>query len=100
MPSPGCRSAAQTISTQTCEFEWRAYIGPFGAVSACDALTNEEGRLDIMALGVIPIARTERSPALMRGELMRYLAELAWRLTAYCSISSYAGVWTAPVNSL
>ena len=31
-----------------------------------------------MALGCIPIARTERSSALMRGELMRYLAELAW----------------------
>ena len=31
-----------------------------------------------MALGVIPIARTEHTPALVRGELMRYLAELAW----------------------
>ena len=31
-----------------------------------------------MALGVIPVARAERSSALMRGELMRYLAELAW----------------------
>lgn len=71
-------TAAQTISTRACEFEWLARFGPFGLVSVCDALKNCEGRLDIMAFGVIAIARTERSSALMRGELMRYLAELAW----------------------
>ena len=31
-----------------------------------------------MVLGIIPLARAEHSSALMRGELMRYLAELAW----------------------
>jgi hypothetical protein len=31
-----------------------------------------------MALGFIPIGRAEHSSALMRGELIRYLAELAW----------------------
>jgi len=36
-----------------------------------------------MALGVIPVARAERSSALMRGELMRYLAELAWAPDAF-----------------
>ena len=41
------------------------------------------GRLDVMALGVIPVARAERSSALMRGELMRYLAELAWAPDAF-----------------
>lgn len=70
--------AAQTISTSACAFEWHARFGPFGLVTACDALADGEGRLDVMALGFIPIARTERTPALMRGELMRYLAELAW----------------------
>ena len=71
-------AAAQAISTCACEFDWRAKFGPFGMVSARDALEHGEGRLDIMALGVIPIARAERTPALVRGELMRYLAELAW----------------------
>ena len=71
-------AATQTISTSTCEFDWRARFGPFGVISARDALELGEGRLDIMALGVIPIARAERTPALVRGELMRYLAELAW----------------------
>ena len=71
-------TATQTISTRECAFDWRARAGPFGMVSARDALTGGEGRFDVMALGVIPIARAEHSSALMRGELMRYLAELAW----------------------
>lgn len=71
-------TATQTISTRECAFDWRARAGPFGIVSARDALQDGEGRFDVMALGVIPIARAEHSSALMRGELMRYLAELAW----------------------
>ena len=47
-------------------------------ISARDALRDREARFDVLALGVIPIARAEHSSALMRGELMRYLAELAW----------------------
>ena len=71
-------TARQTISTRECAFDWRARAGPFGMVSARDALKAGEGRFDIMALGLIPIARAEHSSALVRGELMRYLAELAW----------------------
>jgi len=71
-------TATQTISARACEFDWRAHAGPLGMISARDALKDDEGRFDIMALGVIPIARAEHSAALMRGELMRYLAELAW----------------------
>jgi len=71
-------TATQTISTRACEFDWRARAGPFGMISARDALADGEGRLDIMALGVIPIARARHTPALVRGELMRYLAELPW----------------------
>lgn len=71
-------TAAQTISTRACEFEWRARFSPLGLVSATDALQDGEGRLDIMALDFIPIARTPHSSALMRGELMRYQSELAW----------------------
>ncbi len=71
-------TAAQTISTHDCEFQWHARFSPLGLVSAIDALHDGERRLDIMALGFVPIARAEHSAALMRGELMRYLAELAW----------------------
>jgi hypothetical protein len=71
-------TATQTISTHECAFDWRARAGPFGMVSARDALKDGEGRFDVMALGLIPLVRAEHSAALMRGELMRYLAELAW----------------------
>lgn len=71
-------TATQTISTRACEFDWRANAGPFGMISARDALDHDEGHFDILALGVFPIARAEHTPALVRGELMRYLAELAW----------------------
>jgi hypothetical protein len=71
-------TATQTISTRTCEFDWRAKAGPIGIISARDALENGEGRLDITAFGLIPIARADHTPALVRGELLRYLAELAW----------------------
>lgn len=71
-------TATQTISTQACEFDWRARAGPFGLVSARDALKEGEGQFDVTALGFVPIVRAKRSSALMRGELMRYLAELAW----------------------
>lgn len=45
-------------------------------MTAQDALVEGHGRLDITALGFIPLGRTERSVALTRGELVRYLAEL------------------------
>ena len=70
--------ASQMMSPRRCEFAWRAHFGPLGLISVCDALQGDGGRLDVTALGVIPIARTARTAALTRGELMRYLAELAW----------------------
>ena len=71
-------SARQTIAIRECAFEWRARAGPLGMVSVCDALKDGEGRLDVLALGIVPITRAERTSTLVRGELMRYLAELAW----------------------
>lgn len=71
-------TARQTIRTGACNFAWHASFAPLGMISACDALENGVGRLDVMALGFIPIARTAHTAALTRGELMRYLAELAW----------------------
>lgn len=71
-------TAVQSISTHDCEFEWKARAGPFGMVTAVDALEKGEGRFDILALGFIPISRAAHTSALVRGELMRYLAELPW----------------------
>lgn len=71
-------TASQTISTQSCSFDWRARAGPLGLISGRDALISGEGRFDIMVLGFIPLARAAHTAALVRGELMRYLAEIAW----------------------
>jgi hypothetical protein len=71
-------TATQTISTLDCAFDWRARAGPFGMIGVRDALISGEGRLEVTALGFIPMVRADHSTALIRGELMRYLAELAW----------------------
>lgn len=70
-------TALQTISAGTCEFDWQAKVGPFGLIRGRDALMDGEGRFDILAFGIVPLARAKRTPALVRGELMRYLAEIA-----------------------
>ena len=71
-------TATQTLSTRDCAFDWRARFGPFGLISVRDALEHGRGRLDVKALGIVPIASAPRTPELIRGELMRYLAELPW----------------------
>ena len=71
-------AARQEIWTQVCAFDWRARMGPFGAISVRDALLEGGGRLSVKALGIVPLARARHSAALTRSELMRYLAELAW----------------------
>ncbi len=71
-------TATQSISMRECAFDWRASAGPLGWISGRDALENGQGRFDIMALGFIPMARAQHTAALVRGELMRYLAELPW----------------------
>src|SRR3954469_10271638 len=70
--------ATETISAKTCAFEWKAHVGPGGLVVVRDLLRGGEGRLDVRALGLIPLVRSVGSPALTRGELMRYMAELLW----------------------
>ena len=47
-------------------------------VLVCDALNDGIGRLEVTALGFIPLVRTVSTSALVRGEPMRYLAEFAW----------------------
>ena len=70
--------AQQTIRIHRCGFDWRARIGPGGLVSVRDTLSGGTGALHVKALGFIPIAHARGSLNLTRGEIMRYLAELAW----------------------
>ena len=71
-------TARQTLSVRSSAFAWRARFRPFGYLSVTDAFENGTGRLDVTALGFIPLVRTQPISALTRGELMRYLAELAF----------------------
>lgn len=69
-------TARQTMSVKSCAFAWNARFSPLGYMTVTDALEEGGGRLDVTALGVVPIVRSKRSAALTRGELIRYLAEL------------------------
>jgi len=71
-------TARQTIALTSCDFDWQARFLPFGLLAVADALQDGKGRLDATALGFVPVLRSMPGPALARGELMRYLAELAY----------------------
>lgn len=69
-------TARQTMSVRTCQFTWKARFRPLSYLAVTDALEAGRGRLDVTAFGFIPLVRTKPSAALLRGELIRYLAEL------------------------
>lgn len=69
-------AARQTIETTSCAFSWHARFWPFGYLRVIDALAGGAGRLDVTALGLVPVLRTPPTAALTKGELLRYLAEL------------------------
>lgn len=70
-------NAVQSISLTRCAFDWRARSGPLGMIHIQDALLDGVGRLDVRALGLVPLIRIAPSAELTRGELIRYLAEIA-----------------------
>lgn len=53
-------------------------MDPAGVLSVRDALTASGGHLDVRLFGLVRLDGASGSAALWRGELMRYLAELAW----------------------
>lgn len=69
--------ADQSIELAHCAFDWRARIG-CGLLAVRDALTSEGGQLDVRLFSLVRLDSARCSAALWRGELMRYLAELAW----------------------
>ena len=70
--------ANQTSSATACEFDWRARMGPAGLIRVRDAFAGGAGHLSVRAFGLLPIVKSTPSRELDRGELMRYLAEIAW----------------------
>jgi hypothetical protein len=77
--SPWMRfSATQRIATTACGFDWRARAGPLGVVHVRDTMHDGDSRLSVSLFGLVPLAGAAPSADLTRGELIRYLAELAW----------------------
>ena len=79
--------ARQTIELTKTGFAWRATAGPFGAISVCDAYQDGAGVLDVRLFGRLRLAHMD-GPELAKGEVMRYLAELAWAPDAIISNKS------------
>lgn len=78
-------SARQTINLRRSEFEWRASTGPFGCISVVDALKSEGPDLEVRLFHAFRIAHMNGGAELAKGEIMRYLAELAWAPDAMLS---------------
>ncbi len=78
---PGAREmvfkARQTIALQRSAFEWRATSGPFGCFSVVDAFVDGEGVLDVRLFRLLRLTHMRGGPVIAKGEIMRYLAELA-----------------------
>jgi hypothetical protein len=98
-------TARQAMTVRSCAFVWNARFSPLGYMNVTDAFESGIGRLDVTALGLLPIARSKPNAALTRGELIRYLAELpllpdamlhnreiAWREIDSHTIAVTAGV--------
>jgi len=89
-------TARQTMSVRSCAFVWNAHFRPLGYMTVTDALEDGTGRLDVTALGMIPVVHSKPSTALTRGEMIRYLAELPLapdailhnRALAWCEIDA------------
>lgn len=78
-------SARQGIDLRQPAFTWRARTGPLGCVSVTDALQDGEARLEVRFLGLLRLAGLRGGEEAAKGELMRYLAELAWAPDAILS---------------
>lgn len=71
-------TARQWIATGAAGFRWRARVGALGLVQVEDSLVDGRPVGRVRALGLVPLARAEASEDLLRGQIQRYLAELAW----------------------
>jgi hypothetical protein len=72
-------TAEQVISVRASGFVWlaRMRLAPLLSVRILDCYVGGEGLLEVRLLGLLRLARAT-GPQTSRGELMRYLAELAW----------------------
>ncbi|MES2256267.1 MAG: DUF6544 family protein [Pseudomonadota bacterium] len=69
----------QISGTKTLGFVWEASGRMFGALPlrVVDSFVSQSGWLGAMILGTVPVANA-KGPAIDKGEVLRFLAELAW----------------------
>lgn len=72
-------TAEQAFAIRRPGFVWHAYcrVAPLLTAEVVDSYVGGEGRLEARLLGSIRVANAA-GPETAKGELMRYLAELAW----------------------
>jgi hypothetical protein len=71
-------AARQWIALDRPGFNWTAKTGPLGLLTVSDQLNDSQPEGWVRLFGIITVIRAKPSDALMKGELMRYLAELPW----------------------
>ncbi|EGF89948.1 hypothetical protein ABI_43730 [Asticcacaulis biprosthecium C19] len=76
--TPMVFTAQQALSLTAPDFIWRAKFEPFGSMTVADYHVGAKAGLEARLGGAIPVMRSVGSQAVSRGEVMRYLAEIAW----------------------
>ena len=93
-------SAQQTIQLRQPSFEWRASTGPAGCITVIDALQGSSTTSEVRLFGCLRLTRAkpDDAAALLKGQLLRYLAELAWAPDAILQNAMLR--WTSHGNAL
>jgi hypothetical protein len=71
-------TATEIMNVTRSEFEWRAWTRPLGCISVLDALKEGEATLEVRAFRHLRVGGVKGGAAAAKGEIMRYLAEIAW----------------------
>ena len=77
--------ARQSIDVNRPSFCWTASVGPFGLLQVRDELQDGLPQGFVRLLDAITLSKATPSPALLKGQIMRYLAELPWAPDALLS---------------
>jgi hypothetical protein len=89
--------AEQWFGATGLEFRWiaRTRLARVLPVVVLDAFEGGHGRLAVRLAGIVPVAHAE-GPVADRAEMMRSLAELPWRPTAFAADGPPGVSWSEP----
>lgn len=95
MQPPVWRPFVATEAMTVGGFVWDARVGalPGIQIRVCDWFVAGSGSMRASAMGIWPLVRTEGTPGMASGALLRYLAEAVWMPTAL--LPSQGVIWSA-----